>query len=73
MKALEFTSSLNADDTLTVPSVVAQQVRSLGLPLRVLLLVAESEERDSWEQLTAEQFFAGYSDADKVYDSLPSG
>ena len=73
MKALEFMTSLNPDDTLTVPPAMAEQLRTRALPLRVLLLLAESDDAASWERLTTEQFLAGYSDSDAIYDSLPTG
>jgi len=40
---------------------------------RVIILVPEptdAEERAAWSQLTAEQFLAGYSEADAIYDRI---
>jgi len=41
--------------------------------IRVIILVPEptdSEEQAAWSRLTAEQFFAGYSEADSIYDTI---
>jgi hypothetical protein len=72
MKTLEFEAPLNPDQTLTVPPALADQV-PLGRTVRVLLLVADSDEEKDWNQLTAAEFFKGYADGDAIYDELPSG
>ena len=39
--------------------------------VRVIILLNEPTEREdeeAWTRLTAEQFFAGYSEADAIYD-----
>ncbi len=39
--------------------------------IRVIVLVPEPgdlKEHGSWARLTAEQFFAGYNEADSIYD-----
>ena len=39
--------------------------------IRVIVLINESaDEEQAWARLTAEQFLAGYSDADAIYDQL---
>jgi hypothetical protein len=41
--------------------------------VRVIILVPEptdAEEQAAWSRLTAEQFFAGYSKADSIYDRI---
>ena len=41
--------------------------------VRVIILVPEptdTEEQADWSRLTAEQFFAGYSEADSIYDRI---
>jgi len=41
--------------------------------VRVIILVPEStdaEEQAAWSRLTTEQFFAGYSEADSIYDRI---
>ena len=45
-----------------------------GQNIRLIALVDESEddkEYDSdWARVTAEQFLAGYSDSDSIYDTI---
>ncbi|HBI44543.1 MAG TPA: hypothetical protein DDY78_17080 [Planctomycetales bacterium] len=72
MKTLEFEAPLNPDQTLTVPPGVADQVPP-GRTVRVLLMVADSDEEKGWNQLTAAEFFKGYAESDAIYDELPSG
>jgi hypothetical protein len=72
MTTLEFWTRVNPDDTLTVPPDVAAQVRR-ERPVRVILLVPESEEDEQWARSTADQFLKGYAEGDSIYDELPAG
>ena len=72
MKALEFSSSLNADGSLHVPEDVAPSIPP-GQHLRILVLLPDSDEDQEWEQLAASQFGQGYADSDAIYDQLPGG
>ena len=72
MKALEFETRVNPDQTLTVPAELAQELPA-ERAIRVLLLVPESAEEEEWERLTAEEFLKGYGEGDSVYDQLPAG
>jgi hypothetical protein len=69
MKALEFQAHLNPDRSLAVPDEVAAQLDP-SQQVRVLLLVAESDEDRQWEQLAAMEMGAGYADSDAIYDKL---
>lgn len=69
MKAIEFQSELNADQTLGVPASVAPSIPR-GRTVRVLVLVAENEDDQSWEHLAASEFGMGYPDGDAIYDHL---
>jgi hypothetical protein len=63
---------LAEDGKLTLPAGAADQLPR-GEGLRVIILVPEEtefQEDDAWNRLTAEQFFAGYSQADSVYDKI---
>jgi hypothetical protein len=63
---------LAEDGEFTFAADVADQL-SRGEGLRVIILVPEKtefQEDDAWNRLTAEQFFAGYSQADSVYDKI---
>jgi hypothetical protein len=72
MIAHEFQADVNPDGTLKLPEEVARRLPA-GQRVRVLLLVAESEEDRDWQKLTTEQFIAGYSEADAIYDQLSAG
>jgi hypothetical protein len=72
MKAIEFHSQLNSDETLTIPSSV-KGVLPIGQTVRVLILVPEGESDREWEQLAAEEFGQGYNAADAIYDQFSAG
>jgi hypothetical protein len=69
MKAIEFQSKLNSDQTLTVPES-AKSAIPVGQPVRVLVLIPETDFDQEWERLAAEDFGQGYADTDAVYDQL---
>ena len=71
MKAIEFQSQLNSDQTLTIP-LSMRGALTIGQTVRVLILVPEGEPDREWEQLAAEEFGQGYSDADAIYDITQS-
>jgi len=69
MKALEFESKLGANSDLTVPEHLAGQIPK-EKAVRVIVLVPEGDEDQAWRRLAAEQFLAGYSDGDSIYDAV---
>jgi hypothetical protein len=69
MKAIEFQSQLNSDQTLTIPASVRGAV-PVGQTVRVLILVPEGEPAQEWETLAAEEFGQGYADTDAIYDQF---
>jgi hypothetical protein len=72
MKAVEFQSRINPDQTLTVPASLIGAIPA-GRAVRVLILVPESETDQEWENTAAEAFGQGYDDADAIYDKLSTG
>jgi hypothetical protein len=72
MKAVEFHTQVNPDQTLAIPPEVAALL-SGQQNVRVLLLIPEASEDQEWERLTAEEFLQGYSESDAIYDELPVG
>jgi hypothetical protein len=38
--------------------------------VRVMVLLPENEEEADWKNLAAEQFLAGYSEGDAIYDAI---
>ncbi len=70
MKALEFQATLNADHTLTVPPLIADQLSS-DSPMRIIVLFPEGAAEDAdWNHLAAEQFLKGYAQSDSIYDNV---
>jgi hypothetical protein len=72
MKAIEFHSTLNPDQTLTVPMSVLDAI-PIGQTVRVLILLPESDADREWEQGAAEEFGRGYADTDAIYDQRSTG
>jgi len=72
MKAVEFQSQLNSDQTLTVPSSVMGAI-PIGQMVRVLMLFPESDTDREWEHLAAGEFGQGHADTDALYDRLSTG
>ncbi|HEY6342124.1 MAG TPA: hypothetical protein VIY49_11580 [Bryobacteraceae bacterium] len=69
MKTLEFQTTLADDSSLKVPKGIAEQIPREEV-VRVIVVLPENREEADWRQLAAEQFLAGYSDIDAIYDSL---
>jgi hypothetical protein len=68
MKTLEFETTLTNDLSLKVPAAVAAQIPKEG-NVRVIILLPDDEDAD-WRRLAADQFLAGYTEADAIYDSI---
>ena len=72
MKAYEFAGEVMADGQLKLPESALAQLAGHHA-VRVIVLVQDSpegEEEAEWRAMAAEQFLAGYSEADAVYDTL---
>jgi hypothetical protein len=69
MKALEFVTYVNPDQTLQVPPELAEQLPALGM-VRVLVLVADAVDEKDWREAAEEAFLAGYAETDASYDPL---
>ena len=54
---------------LKLPADIAAQI-SGDDQVRVVLLVGDDQEDEDWNRLTAEQFLAGYSSGDGIYDNV---
>ncbi len=72
MKAIEFQSQLNPDQTLTVPASLFGAI-PIGQTVRVLVLLPDNDTEGEWERQAAEEFGRGYADTDAIYDHLPVG
>lgn len=72
MKAYEFPVKVTSEGRLELPDALSKLLPSNQI-VRVIILVnepTEGGEQMAWSRLTAEQFLAGYSEADAVYDGI---
>ena len=70
MKAYEFAGEVMADGQLKLPESALAQLAGHHA-VKVIVLVQDTlEEEAEWRAMAAEQFLAGYSEADAVYDTL---
>src|SRR5437868_2942364 len=70
MKAYEFPCKVTPEGRLELPEALTKLLPANQV-VRVIILLNEPTEREdeeAWARLTAEQFFAGYSEADAIYD-----
>ena len=68
MKAVEFKSKLK-NKTIEVPESLSTEL-SGEKEIRVIVLYEEEENQDgkNFQNLAREQFLAGYSESDSIYD-----
>lgn len=76
MRAYESTATVTREGTLELPKETVQLLPRECL-VRVIVLVPELTDNNSsasedtaWSNLTAQEFFAGYSEADSIYDEM---
>ncbi len=69
MKAIEFQTTLHSSDTIEIPQSYQDQLRS-DQQVRVIVLISDNAEDESWKSLATKQFFSGYSSEDDIYDNL---
>ncbi|RKY65337.1 MAG: hypothetical protein DRP99_00300 [Candidatus Latescibacterota bacterium] len=71
MKAYEIPVKVSAEGKLELPKSLSALLPREQV-VRVIILVPEptDEEESLWSRLTAEQFLAGYSEADSIYDKV---
>ncbi len=70
MEAYEFQAKVTPDGRLVVPETFAPKLLQQPVVREIVLLDEPPGiyEEQAWLRLTAEQFLAGYSDTDAVYD-----
>lgn len=71
MASIEFWARIGADHTLTVPPEVASRIGG-DEPVRIVVILPESDEERGWKDLAAQQFLQGYDASDDIYDDVPS-
>jgi hypothetical protein len=72
VKAYEFPTKLKSDGKLELPDTILKLIPN-NQTVRVIILVSETtdaEELAAWNKITAEQFLAGYNEADSIYDRM---
>jgi len=75
MKAYEFQTKVTSDGKIEVPDAFLEEFLRMRMQgVRVIVLINKPTdahydyEEQAWARLTTEQFLAGYSDADAIYD-----
>jgi hypothetical protein len=71
MKAYEFAIKTTSEGRLELPEALLR-VLPANQVIRTIILIEEKAEADdlAWSRLTVEQFLAGYSEADAIYDRI---
>ena len=71
MKAYEFAIKTTPEGRLELPEALLR-VLPANQVIRTIILIEEKAEADdlAWSRLTVEQFLAGYSEADAIYDRI---
>jgi hypothetical protein len=72
MKAYEFPLKMTPDGSLEVPDALRNKLLDEQVG-QVIVLVKEPSDVDDqadWSRLSGEQFLAGYSEADAIYDKI---
>lgn len=72
MRMYEVPIDITPEGKLELPKVLMDRmIRGQSIKLIALLDEPEDKEYDSdWSRVTAEQFLAGYGDADSIYDTI---
>jgi hypothetical protein len=72
MKAYEFAIRTTPDGKLELPEALLKLLPGNQV-IRTIFLITEptdAQDQAAWSRLAAEQFLAGYSEADAVYDRI---
>jgi hypothetical protein len=72
MRAYEYPVKVTSEGKLELPDALRDKLLPNQV-VRIIVLINEpvdSEAKPDWPKLTAEQFLAGYSEADAAYDHL---
>lgn len=80
MKTYEFSAKLTTEGKIEFPYAILKQLppdREINIIVRVNEPTEEEEEEEdeeaenaAWHRLAVEQFFAGYSEEDAIYDKI---
>ena len=67
MKAIEFNTKIHSHNTIEIPASYLDQLKS-DQKVRVIVLIDDTTDEESWRKYTTTQFFSGYSNDDSIYD-----
>lgn len=70
MRAYEFPTKVTRNGQVKLPASIVKLLPNNEDVRAVLVKDADSDLDRGWDHLTSEQFFAGYSDADSIYDRI---
>jgi hypothetical protein len=71
MKAYEFPAKVTPDGLLELPPELQQRLSDAPAATVVLVIKEQTSSSDEvWSEMTAQQFLAGYSDTDAIYDQI---
>ena len=71
MQIYEVPIEITSEGKLELPEILLERMKR-GQKVRLIAFLDEFEGEDDneWANLTAEQFLAGYGDADSIYDTI---
>ena len=71
MQVYEVPIEITSEGKLELPEILLERMkRGQNVRLIAFLDEFEGEDDNEWANLTAEQFLAGYGDADSIYDTI---
>jgi len=70
MKAYEFPVKITPDGKIELPDKLSKLLPSNQTVIILINEQTDIDEQINWSRMTAEQFLAGYSEADAIYDRL---
>ena len=71
MQVYEVPIEITSEGKLELPEILLERMkRGQNFRLIAFLDEFEGEDDNEWANLTAEQFLAGYGDADSIYDTI---
>lgn len=72
MTTLQFTGTVQDDNTLAVPADVVERLPA-GQAVRVILVIDDENDDRAWSDVALRSFGMGYADSDAIYDQLSAG
>lgn len=71
VQAVEFPTTVKDRSVIKIPEQFRKYLLQSSQKVRIIMLIDNVVDEDSlWNQMSTEQFFAGYSESDSIYDKL---